>query len=444
MNKRNQKRHSSKRMLKKSVKAFFIVLLLAITTCFLGYEFYLKDKIEEMTRVGFMSDPKDETKIIYKNDQHEIVYGALDVGNKHYYFDDKTGAMIIGQHKEKDGIRLYGKDGAMITGYHDQDDGKHYYNEDGLMVTGVQVIDEETHVFNENGVMLVNQYLKGIDGNLEHISYLDENGKVVKGRRNIDGEDRYFDENGNLSLDIDALQKGVEELLSHWSGDISVYFKDLSDNQSFSINNHQFYPCCMIKVPSLITLYNAIGEGRLQKTDQVAHWIDLMIRISDNTSYNNLMIRLGGGDGVAGVNEVTETAHNIGMLDTQDKHGLIPGENYFTVGGGNRSTPVDIGIALEKIYRHEVSTDELCDEMLDLLKSCDDKDELGKGLPEGTVFANKTGCADTIYHDGGIVYGPTGDYILVCFSNGANYVPMMTALSEYVYNFEANLIPEGI
>lgn len=434
----------NKKKLKKGVKILLCVLFLAVPCCgTLGY-FVVWPKYQEMTRVGFMLDPNDATKTIYKDENHEIVYGAKTIDGKNYFFDEKTGWMITGSHQEKDGIRYYGDDGAMITGFNDQEDGKHYYDQNGLMSVGIQTIDNESYYFNDTGIMQVNTYKRGADGNENHISYFDENGHVVKGRRNIDGTDRFFDDNGNLAVDIEYLQNGVQEVLNQWSGDISFYFKDLNSNQSFTINDHTFYPCCMIKVPSLITIYNAISDGTIQKTDQVAHWIDLMIRISDNTSFNNLMILLGGGNGAAGVQKVTETAQALGMSDTIARHGLQPGDNFFSAGGSNKSCPKDLGLAFEKIYNHEVATPELCDEMIEILKTCDDYEELQAGLPEGTPFAHKTGCAFEIYNDGGIVYGPTGNYIIVCFSDKARYIPMMTAVSEFVYNYEANLIPEGV
>lgn len=434
----------NKKKLKKGVKFFLVILVLMIPAGFCGYEFYLKGKIEEWTRVGFMPDPNDSSKTIYKDENREIVYGPQVIDGKNYYFEEETGWMVTGTHQEKDGIRFYGEDGAMVTGFNDQEDGKHYYDENGVMVTGIRSIENEPYLFNDNGIMQTNCYKRGADGDESHVSYFDENGHIVKGRRNIDGTDRYFDDNGNLAVDIEYLQNGVQEVLNQWSGDISFYFKDIRSGQSFTINDHTYYPCCMIKVPSLITIYNAIADGTIQKTDQVAHWIDLMIRISDNTAFNNLMILLGGGSGPAGVNKVTETAHALGMSDTYARHGLQPGENYFAAGGINKSSPKDLGVAFEKIYNHEVATPELCDEMIEILKTCDDFEELQAGLPEGTPFAHKTGCAEAIYNDGGIVYGPTGDYIIVCFSNNAKYIPMMTAVSKYVYEYEASLIPEGV
>ena len=67
--------------------------------------------------------------------------------------------------------------------------------------------------------------------------------------------------------------------------------------------------------------------------------------------------------------------------------------------------------------------------------------ELAAGLPEGVEFAHKTGCADDIYHDGGVVYMGDRDYIISLFTAGFgdDRSEMMAEISRYVYEYEANL-----
>ena len=53
----------------------------------------------------------------------------------------------------------------------------------------------------------------------------------------------------------------------------------------------------------------------------------------------------------------------------------------------------------------------------------------------------KTGCADTYYHDGGIVYLPGRDYILVVFSKDVNvYTSLMYEISSCVFEYQDTLI----
>lgn len=411
-----------KRKMKVWVKILIVGMILCVIACIPGYIFIAKPILAEYNRTGFIPDQEDPTKIMYKNENREYVYGAQIIEGKHYYFDPTSGYMQTGFVKEE------------------QD--TYYYDTEGVMVTGMHDIEGNTYLFGDDGIMKTNMYQKIDKDGQSQISYFDQDGKMLKGKQVIDGQEKLFDDSGKLIPDMAYIQNGIQEILNHYRGDISIYFKDLNTGNSFTINDHTFYPCCMIKVPSLITVYNCIRDGKIQKTDQVARWIDLMIRISDNTSFNSLMQLIGGGDGVKGVQLVTQTAKEMGLENTEVHHGLKPGENYFTEGGSNKSCPKDIALAFEKIYNHEVATPELCDEMIEILKTCDDYEELQAGLPEGLPFAHKTGCAYELYHDGGIVYLDGNPYIIVCFSDKAWYTKMMSDVSKFVYEYQSTLYPQ--
>ncbi len=431
-------------------KGRLIILSLLILTIIGGCAFwYVKPIIEEYYRVGFVSNKEEPSQIMYKNDNHEYVYGLQKIEGNYYYFDETTGFMKIGIQEINGSQYLFHEDGTMVMNQFEQVknhdvEQTSYFDQEGKMVHGLQRIQNHQYFFNEDGALVTNQFKRLKINDQEQISYFDEEGKMVTGRHNIDGMDRFFDDNGKLSIDTEYLQSGIQNILDSYRGDISIYFKDLTSNESFVINDHTYYPCCMIKVPSLITIYNCIRDGIIIKTPQIEHWIDLMIRISDNTAFNNLMCAIGEGNGVKGVNMVTQTAHDMGMLDTEAKHGLKPGENYFSAGGANKACAKDLGLAFEKIYRHEVATPELCDEMIEILKTCDDYEELQNGLPSDVAFAHKTGCAYALYHDGGIVYLDGREYILVCFSDNARYTVMMPEVSKFVYEYQANFMPSKI
>ena len=431
------------------VKVLIVLLVVLVTGGSIGYFCYLKPKIDEYNFVGFVQDKDDPTKKLYHNENHEYEHGLKEIDGKQYYFDEDTGFMLKGIYDINGSKYMFNDEGVMV-----KDSLEHiningieqlsYFDEEGKMVKGLQEINGERYFFDEDGAAVTKQFKRIIVDDREQISYFDEEGKITKGRKNIDGVDRYFDEYGNLSIDTEYLQQGIQSILDQYHGDISIYFKDLTSNESFVMNDHTYYPCCMIKVPSLITIYNCIRDGSITKTPQVEHWIDLMIRISDNTAFNSLMTLIGGGDGTKGVAMVTQTARDIGMENTQARHGLKPGENYFSAGGANQSCAKDLGIAFEKIYRHEVANDELCEEMIEILKTCDDYEELQNGLPSDIDFAHKTGCAYALYHDGGIVYLNGREYILVCFSDQARYTVMMPEVSKFVYEYQANFMPSNI
>lgn len=93
---------------------------------------------------------------------------------------------------------------------------------------------------------------------------------------------------------------------------------------------------------------------------------------------------------------------------------------------------------MEKLYRGEIISKERSGQMIELLKRCNDAEQIQAGLPANVPYAHKTGEAYALFHDGGIVYTDNGDYILVMFSDGVNYKAMMSEVSAYIYNFTMN------
>ncbi|KKQ37961.1 MAG: Beta-lactamase, partial [Candidatus Levybacteria bacterium GW2011_GWC2_37_7] len=114
-----------------------------------------------------------------------------------------------------------------------------------------------------------------------------------------------------------------------------------------------------------------------------------------------------------------------------------------SVGGSGdspKSTADDIALFFEKLYKGELANTQYTKEMLDLLKAQTLNDKLPKYLPKGTVVAHKTGEIDYLSHDGGIVYTPKGDYIIVVlseseFPSGAE--DRIAQISKSVFNYFA-------
>ena len=103
-----------------------------------------------------------------------------------------------------------------------------------------------------------------------------------------------------------------------------------------------------------------------------------------------------------------------------------------------QTTPHDVMVFYEKLYRGEIVNKFYSDEMISLLKKQQLNDRIPKYLPLGIPVAHKTGELDRVKHDAGIVYAPTGDYIFVVMTDSAN--PQSAAentaiLSKNFYNY---------
>lgn len=137
--------------------------------------------------------------------------------------------------------------------------------------------------------------------------------------------------------------------------------------------------------------------------------LTLMMTHSDNTATNILIRELG----MDNINQrmrsmgLTQSALNRVMLDT-----LAVKE-----GRENRVTAREMNALLKKIYRREVATPALCDQMIEILKGNRDQKTFRMFLPPSTVIAHKTGELTYVRGDVGIFY-VTKPFLLSVFVQG--------------------------
>ncbi len=243
-------------------------------------------------------------------------------------------------------------------------------------------------------------------------------------------------EQKQLGAKLDSLQNEIEQKIVKMPGTIEVYFEYLPSRQSFSINNKKMYPCSVIKLFVMAATYDQIFQGTLSEK-KCTPYLEDMIIISDNTSYNVLLTMIGKGNGMQGIKKVNSCCTSLGLKNTTLHHALLPGNNYFTDGKENVSTPEDVGKLLEKI---QAETLPYSSEMLALLKQCEEDSGLPAGLPEAAVCAHKSGWADTYYMDAGII---DNQFILVVFTKDAKKETVSTLCeTTYQYLEKEGLLPE--
>lgn len=163
------------------------------------------------------------------------------------------------------------------------------------------------------------------------------------------------------------------------------------------------------------------GSGLLQTYPEQSRisyreLLRLMMVRSDNTATNIFISKLGGCDAInrrMRTTGLTQSQLNRVMMDTlATKQGR---ENYVTAR--------EMNALLEKIYRHQVATPALCEEMIAILKQNEDRVTIPRLLPEGTVVAHKTGTLAYVRGDAGIVYAKD-QFLLSVFVEG---VPTLEA-----------------
>lgn len=348
--------------------------------------------------------PFSDALMVYIDQNGHLQHGELEIDGKTYHFNEDSGFMTKGFVTHKTNT--------------------YYYDQKGHKSYGFQDINGNSYYFDKNGIMASDTYVAYSKDGQPHLDYYDKSGKRTDKK---------------VIFNAEELQTQVQDVLSKYDGDISLYFKDLRTEQSFYINPKNMYPCCMIKVPALIKIFQEIENGNFDYASHATE-IEQMITISSNTAYNNLTTLLGGGNGIYGLSQINQLCIELGLENTELHHGLLPGENFFTDGGSNTSNPKDIGTLFEKLYKKEIISDKACQDMISILKACEDPDEIQTGLDKDIEFAHKTGTAYLLYHDGGIIYLPGRDYILVIFSDQVSRMyDMMNEVSKTIFDYQKGL-----
>ena len=130
----------------------------------------------------------------------------------------------------------------------------------------------------------------------------------------------------------------------------------------------------------------------------------LMITESDNTATNMLIDLIG-------MDRINEYIQREGYTDTVLQRKMMD-DAAIRVENDNFTSVKDVGTWFKKVYRHECVSKELDDQMIRLLLQQQSKECLPNALSDSHKIAHCTGELVSLYHDGGIVYTPAGNYIV--------------------------------
>jgi len=273
-------------------------------------------------------------------------------------------------------------------------------------------------------------------------------------KQNIDANG--FD--GITDLYLQDLQSGGKIHFAYQSG------KDISIDPDIS-----FTASSTIKIPIMVSVF-LHSKGKLD--DQTANLVGDMIRKSENTAADTLMMSL---DQIRGPLIVTETMQKLGLKNTFLAGYFYPGApvlELFTTPANSRTdittdpdvysqtTPSDMGMLLDWIYQCSQNGSGLlittfpnqidqtaCAEMIRYLEEDKLGDLIQGGVPDGTIVAHKHGWVSdsngNILHvsDVAIVYTPGGNFILNIYTyhpvqvNWDQDASMFAVLSRAAYNY---------
>lgn len=223
-----------------------------------------------------------------------------------------------------------------------------------------------------------------------------------------------------------SLQKIVERAMSDSKGRYGIVIKNFKTEKTYSFNEHQeFEPGSLYKLWVMAITFQKIKDGSLKEDDVLSEDIvtlnDLFNIDSEDTEQQDGSIELTVSQAL---NQMITISHNYAalLLTKEVKNSSITkflkdnGFNESEIGEPPKTTPADVALFFDKLYKGELVDKESSDKMLDLLKKQQLNDGLPKYFPDTTVVAHKTGDIGWFKHDAGIIFSGKGDYIIVVLS----------------------------
>lgn len=163
------------------------------------------------------------------------------------------------------------------------------------------------------------------------------------------------------------------------------------------------------------------GSGLLQffkenQSVEVRMLIHLMITVSDNTATIMLARRLG-------TVEVNKHLQRLGLKDTR-LLALHPPDDaelkaYREKWGMGMCTPNEMVALLDAILTNRAGTPAACERMIRIMAHQYYDDLIGSSVPPWVVCATKSGAISRSRSDVGIVFAPSGTYILAVYTKEA-------------------------
>ena len=222
-----------------------------------------------------------------------------------------------------------------------------------------------------------------------------------------------------IPKDMHRLYDEVQELVSGFEGDWSVYVQNLSTNQTMVLNDRPLMSASVMKLYIMETVYEAFAAGTVPRNEDTVYLLRNMIINSSNESSNRLLEILGNGDLAAGVSKVNDFILSHGYTpETVIYNGFQDPAATLDENHQNMVRARDVGHLLADIYDRQFISRKVCNEIEQMMLEQATRFKIPRGVPEGVEVGNKSGETSDTANDAAVIYGPSADYILVVLSHG--------------------------
>jgi beta-lactamase class A len=227
------------------------------------------------------------------------------------------------------------------------------------------------------------------------------------------------------------LKREIQKLAAGFNGEVGIYIKSLKTGKTVAINADTFFPTAsMVKVPILIGVMDKINKGELSyhqpftykdsllyegedilgsfknnETIELSKILMLMLTTSDNTA--SLWLQSIAGTGT----RINRLLDSLGFVATRVNSRTPGREQYRQQYGWGQTSPAEMAILLEKIYRKEIFSASSCVQMMRMLgRNYWDEEGLSQIPPTVEVFS-KNGAVNASRSEVMLVNAPHHPYL---------------------------------
>ena len=255
----------------------------------------------------------------------------------------------------------------------------------------------------------------------------------------------------------DKFQKRILAIAESSDAIVGIAIKDIQSGETVFSNENEIFPTASsIKIFILAEVFKQAAEGKFNLYDvrlmpkqfraggsgilslldeksvnlTIRDYCVLMMNVSDNSATNFLIDLVGMKNINASIQKMgcTNTKLQRVMMDTQ----------AAKEGRENISSPKDLLLILEKLYRGEIVSKQASEEMLAIMKL--EKDGwLKDGIAPDIPIANKAGDLDGVRCDVGIVYLGSNPYIICVMTKmlmqSSDGAKIISSISKEAFNY---------
>ena len=226
------------------------------------------------------------------------------------------------------------------------------------------------------------------------------------------------------------LESTVSDTDHNLDGVLGVAILDLSSGKKILLHGDDVFPqASSIKIAVLAELYRQAQDGKLKLTDlytvqandlvadsdimngltpgvtriTLRDLATMMVAVSDNSATNVLIDRVR-------MENVNALMDSLGLAHTRLRRKMM---DLTAAGEGreNVSTPAEMMILLENLYRGKILNQQMTNDFFKML-STHKESFIPRDLPEGLKIANKPGELEGVRNDSGVVFVENRPYVI--------------------------------